>query len=171
MPPDVLRDLVGPFPGGAGGGEHQIARLEVLDDIHVVVGTLAGEDILGGVVNLEDDVAAAPYLDIDPQLEDIHAARRDRLARLAGRPALQEEGELAGLLRGRDADLEVLGHRLTGVKGDREREADLPAERQQPLLLALDGVGVVEGEGVEHVPSVGDGDREDGGLPLLDVGL
>ena len=71
----MLRNLFWTQPGGAGGGEHQVARLEVLDDVYVVLSALTREDILGGVVYLEDDVTAASYLDIDPQLEDIHAAR------------------------------------------------------------------------------------------------
>ena len=171
LAPDVLRLVLRHRLGRAGRGENQVSGREVLDDVDVVLRALAGKNVLRGVVDLEHDVARRADGDVDPQLEHVHRARLDALARLAHRPALDVDHEGARLLRGGYAHLEVLGDRLPGVQRDDQREADLPAERQQPLLLALDGARVVEGERVEHVTDVRDGDREDGRLALLHVGL
>ena len=92
-----------------------------------------------------------------------------RLDRFAGRPSLQIDDEQPWILGRRNAHFEVLRDGLTGVKLHRRREVDLPSEGQDPLGLALKGRGIPEVEAVEHVPRVGDRDREDGRLALLDV--
>ena len=45
----------------------------------------------------------------------------------------------------------------------------MPTERKQPFLLPFETVWIPEDKRIVHVTCVGDGDREDGGVTLLNI--
>ena len=155
----------------AGRGEHQVSGIEVLRHRHGIFRALSGENALEAVDFgvLKHNVACRTDRHEDLQFEDVVGALLHRLDRFAGRPSLQVNDEQTWVLGRRNAHFEVLRDGLTGVKLHRRREVDLPSEGQNPLGLALKGRRIPEVEAVEHVPCVGDRDREDGRLALLDV--
>ena len=151
--------------------ENQVTRCELLDDIDCVRVAITRHHVFRCIENLEDDVACRTDTDVNPQFQNVIRTFVEALHRFAHGPSFQIQRERTRILGRRHGNLEVLGHGLSGVKADHQWEVDLPTPRQQPFLLTLQRCGVIESKGVEHVARIGNRNRENRSLALLDIRL